>query len=38
VRRLYTETREARGEIIAADDGASAGRILADRLREAKLI
>jgi electron transfer flavoprotein beta subunit len=38
VRRLYTETREARGELIAADDGASAGRILADKLREAKLV
>jgi electron transfer flavoprotein beta subunit len=38
VRRLYTETREAKAELIAADDGAAAGRMLADKLREAKLI
>lgn len=38
IRRLYTETREAKAELIQADDGAAAGRILADKLREAKLI
>jgi electron transfer flavoprotein beta subunit len=38
IRRLYTETRQAKVELIQADDGAAAGRLLADRLREAKLI
>jgi electron transfer flavoprotein alpha/beta subunit len=38
LRRLRVEQREARVEMIKADSGAEAGRILADRLREAKLI
>jgi electron transfer flavoprotein beta subunit len=38
IRRLYVETRDARAELIRADDGAAAGRALADKLREAKLI
>src|SRR5439155_12183255 len=38
VERLYTETRGARAEIIQADSPADAGKLLADKLREAKLI
>jgi electron transfer flavoprotein beta subunit len=38
VRRLYTETREAKAEIIEAESAAAAGRLLADKLRDAKLI
>lgn len=38
LRRLYLETREARCEFIQADSPAAAGRALADKLREAKLI
>jgi electron transfer flavoprotein beta subunit len=38
LRRLYQETREARCEFIEADSPAEAGRLLADRLREAKLL
>src|SRR5207253_2446591 len=38
IRRLYTETREAKAELIQAEDGATAARRLADKLREAKLI
>jgi electron transfer flavoprotein alpha/beta subunit len=38
LRRLRVEQRETRVEMIQADSGAEAGRALADRLREAKLI
>jgi electron transfer flavoprotein alpha/beta subunit len=38
LRGLRLEQREARCEMIQADSGAEAGRALADRLREAKLI
>jgi electron transfer flavoprotein alpha/beta subunit len=38
IRRLYTETREAKAELIQADDGATAGKMLAEKLREAKLV
>ena len=38
LRRLYQEAREAQCEIVEADTPADAGRALADRLREAKLI
>ena len=38
VGRLYTESRESAVELIEADSPAAAGRALADRLREAKLI
>jgi electron transfer flavoprotein beta subunit len=38
LRRLYQETREARVEMIAGDSASDAGRRLADRLREAKLV
>lgn len=36
--RLYAETREAKAELVKADTAADAGRVLADKLREAKLI
>ena len=38
LRRLYQETREAACEVIQADSPAEAGRALAEKLREAKLI
>jgi hypothetical protein len=38
LRRLYQETSEAACEFIPADSPAAAGRALADKLREAKLI
>jgi electron transfer flavoprotein beta subunit len=38
LRRLYVETREARVELIEADSLDEAGKLLADRLREARLV
>jgi electron transfer flavoprotein beta subunit len=38
LRRLYVETREARVELIQADTLDEAGKLLADKLREAKLV
>jgi electron transfer flavoprotein beta subunit len=38
LKRLYVETREAHVELIQADDLAEAGRTLADKLREARLV
>jgi electron transfer flavoprotein beta subunit len=38
LRRLRVEQREAHCEMIQADSAAEAGRLLADRLREAKLV
>lgn len=38
LRRLYIETREAHVELIEADSPEEAGRMLADRLREARLV
>lgn len=38
LRRLYVEMREAKVELMPADDPAAAGALLADKLREAKLI
>jgi electron transfer flavoprotein beta subunit len=38
LRRLYVETREARVELIQADSLAEAGTLLADKLREARLV
>jgi electron transfer flavoprotein beta subunit len=38
LRRLYVETREAKVELIEADSLAEAGALLADKLREARLV
>jgi electron transfer flavoprotein beta subunit len=38
LRRLYVETREAKVELIQADSLDEAGRLLADKLREARLV
>jgi electron transfer flavoprotein beta subunit len=38
LRRLYVETREAKVELIEADSLAEAGTLLADKLREARLV
>ena len=38
LKRYFVEQREARVELIEAESGAAAGRLLADKLREAKLI
>ncbi|HEY0584127.1 MAG TPA: electron transfer flavoprotein subunit beta/FixA family protein, partial [Chloroflexota bacterium] len=38
LRRLYVETREARVELIQADSLEDAGKQLADKLREARLV
>lgn len=38
LRRYFVETREAKAEIVKGESGADSGRLLADRLREAKLI
>lgn len=38
LRRLYVEVREAKVEMIDAEDPAAAGRMLADKLREARIV
>ena len=38
LRRLYVETREAKVELIEAESPADAGALLADKLREARLV
>ncbi|MBV9578120.1 MAG: electron transfer flavoprotein subunit beta, partial [Chloroflexi bacterium] len=38
LRRLYVETREAKVDLIQADTLEDAGKLLADKLREARLV
>jgi len=38
LRRLYVETREAKVELIEAESLEDAGKLLADKLREARLV
>jgi hypothetical protein len=38
LRKLYVETREARVELIEAESLDEAGKLLADKLREARLV
>jgi hypothetical protein len=38
LQRLYVETREAKVELVEADSLEEAGKLLADKLREARLV